>query len=137
MKKLLLGISGVLVGTSLLLAQGAKPWPVPEKAKRRTNPVTATPDSIKEATLLFLGNCFVCHGAKGDGNGPQAGKLPRKPADFNDLKTMNDLTDGEIFWRMSTGRDPMPSFANKLNERQRWHLVNYLRTLAKGKPSAM
>ncbi|MFQ5684763.1 MAG: c-type cytochrome [Candidatus Binatia bacterium] len=131
MSRVLIGAMAVLLATSLLLAHGAKPWPVPDKAKRRKNPVAATPESVKEGALLYSGNCLVCHGAKGDGNGPQAGKLPRKPADFTDWKKMNDMTDGEIFWKMSTGRDPMPSFVEKLSEEQRWHLVNYLRTLAK------
>jgi mono/diheme cytochrome c family protein len=40
------------------------------------------------------------------------------------------LTDGEIFWKITTGRRPMPGFQNQLSDVQRWQLVNLLRTFA-------
>jgi mono/diheme cytochrome c family protein len=42
---------------------------------------------------------------------------------------MQKATDGELFWKMTTGRAPMPSWQDKLTETQRWELVNYLRKL--------
>ncbi|HVB57268.1 MAG TPA: cytochrome c [Candidatus Acidoferrales bacterium] len=70
----------------------------------------------------------------GAGDGPTASLLTPKPADFKDVKLMGKMTDGELFWKMSTGRGAMPSWA-QLSETQRWQLVNYLRTLSeKGAP---
>ena len=43
---------------------------------------------------------------------------------------MRRATDGELFWKITTGRAPMPSWEDKLSEVQRWQLVNYLRLLA-------
>jgi len=43
---------------------------------------------------------------------------------------MEEMTDGEIFYKISEGRRPMPSFKKRLTEEQRWQLVNYVRTFA-------
>jgi len=40
------------------------------------------------------------------------------------------MTDGELFWKISEGRRPMPEFKKRLTEEQRWQLVNYVRTFA-------
>ena len=42
---------------------------------------------------------------------------------------MNGMPDGEIYWKITEGRKPMPSFKNQLSDEQRWQLVNFLRTL--------
>ena len=126
----LIVVLGILVVTSLLLAQDVNPWLVPEAAKKHKNPVTSSPESIKKGMLFYRGNCMPCHGEKGDGDGPKREELPRKPGDFTDRRKMSTMADGEIFWKMSKGRDPMPSFAAKLSEEQHWHLVNYVRTFA-------
>ena len=42
---------------------------------------------------------------------------------------MNKLRDGEIFYQITQGRKPMPSFRNKLTEEQRWQLVIFVRSL--------
>ncbi|MFQ5778313.1 MAG: c-type cytochrome [Terriglobia bacterium] len=120
-----------LLGSGLLWAQGPKPWPVPAAAKKKKNPVAATPESIKLGAMLYRGNCFLCHGAQGKGNGPWAENLPAPPADFTARLTRSKMSDGELFWKISKGRDEMPRFEKQLSERQRWHLVNYLRTLAR------
>jgi mono/diheme cytochrome c family protein len=43
---------------------------------------------------------------------------------------MGQMTDGELFWKISHGRRPMPGFQNKLTEQERWELVDYIRTLS-------
>ena len=59
-----------------------------------------------------------------------------KPADLTDAHMMSEMTDGEIFWKISEGRQPMPSFKKQLSEEQRWQMVHYLRTFAKRSPKA-
>ena len=39
------------------------------------------------------------------------------------------LTDGELYWKMSTGRGDMPSWAAGLSDTERWQMVSYLRVL--------
>jgi len=36
-------------------------------------------------------------------------------------------SDGEIFWKVTEGKSPMPSFKRDLTPDQRWDVVNYLR----------
>jgi len=120
---------------TLLLAAGAaaedhKPWPAPSGAKERKNPVESTAASLREGARSYRMLCLICHGEKGDGNGPWRDKMTTDPSDFTDAKRMSAMTDGELFWRMSKGRGVMPRFEKQSNERQRWNLVNYLRTLA-------
>jgi len=50
---------------------------------------------------------------------------------------MDRLSDGELYWQISKGRRPMPAFANKLSEQQRWQVVDYIRTFAKPEGSAI
>ncbi len=53
-----------------------------------------------------------------------------KPADFADAQMMGGMTDGEVFYKISEGRMPMPSFKKKLSDEQRWQLVNLIRAFA-------
>jgi mono/diheme cytochrome c family protein len=47
---------------------------------------------------------------------------------------MRAMTDGEIFWKISNGRGPMPAWG-QIPEKDRWGLVDYIRTLAVNKPA--
>ena len=111
------------------------PWVAPDEAKKVKNPIKPTPEGLASAAHLFKLNCAGCHGVKGDGKGAAAEALPRKPANFTDSKMMNATTDGELFWMISTGRPPMPTWQT-LSETQRWELVNYIRTFASKAPAA-
>ena len=121
--------------TGVTRAQGT-PWEVPEDAKKVENPVKVTPNGLKQASQAFQTNCVPCHGKTGAGDGPAASSLTPKPANFTDEKVMSQATDGELFWKMSTGRGPMPSWKDQLSDTQRWQIVNYLRTLAGKTPAA-
>ena len=82
------------------------------------------------ASELYEQKCVVCHGDTGGGDGPAAQTLRRKPADFTDVHRMGHITDGELYWKMTTGRGDMPSWQTGLSETERWQLVSYLRVLA-------
>ncbi len=111
-------------------AQDKKNWPVPENTKKIKNPVPVAEAGLAVARDLYLDNCAQCHGEKGKGDGPEAAMYGVKPADLTDARVMNELTDGEIFYKMSEGREPMPAFRKSLSEEKRWQLVNLLRTFA-------
>ena len=109
----------------------AQRWPVPREARERPNPVVPTAESIAEGAKLYRGHCAVCHGVNGDGKSSWAETLPELPADLTDRTLMGKMTDGEIFWKLTTGRDMMPPFAERMSEEERWRVVNYLRTLTR------
>ena len=61
-------------------------------------------------------------------------KLRRKPADLTTKERQNALTDGEMWWKISKGINMiMPAGEKRMTEEERWHVVNYVRTLAKEK----
>jgi len=35
-----------------------------------------------------------------------------------------------IFWEVTKGRRPMPAFADKLSDQERWQVVDFIRTFA-------
>jgi hypothetical protein len=62
-------------------------------------------------------------------------RLRRKPADISDKERMTSMTDGEVFWKISKGINGiMPAGEKRMTEEERWHVVNFVRTLAKDKP---
>ena len=34
-----------------------------------------------------------------------------------------------MYWKITNGRDPMPTFKSKASDDERWELVNYIKTL--------
>jgi mono/diheme cytochrome c family protein len=111
-------------GVALVSAQGE--WKAPADSKATKNPVKGAGNAKKSVET----NCSSCHGNSGKGDGPAAAALPPpKPADWTSPKVQSQ-TDGEIFWKMSNGRGAMPPWKH-LPEKERWELVNYIRTLKK------
>lgn len=110
-------------------------WDLPPGADKTVNPVKATEESIAQGKELFMGrkgNCIFCHGETGSGNKENLPRLRRVPADLSDAKRMPKLSDGEIFWKITKGIPGiMPSREKQLTEEERWHVVNFVRTLAK------
>ena len=101
-----------------------------EAAATRPNPVAATPESIKMGGALFAIYCTPCHGASGRGDGLVAAKFV-PAADLTNPDLQKVRTDG--YWEsyLSAGGAIMPSYGEALSPDERWHVVNFLRTLAK------
>ncbi len=105
-------------------------WNAPAAAKNLQNPVPPTDASIAMGMMTYANRCESCHGGRGDGKGQRADSLSIAPSDFTDAHAMGLMTDGELFWKISHGRRPMPVFKDKLTEQERWQLVDYIRTFA-------
>ena len=125
----------LVIPAKSIFAQGATaaptPWVAPDDARKVKNPVPVTPESLAAGAQTFKDNCMLCHGEKGMGDGPGAKTIKVKPANFTDAKLLALETDGSLFWKMSNGRGPMPSWKDDLSETERWQLVNYIRKLNK------
>ena len=106
------------------------PWVAPASAISMKNPVKADALSIKDGKELYIKNCKSCHGDAGKGDGTKAKNLDISCGDFS-LPEMSKITDGELYWKITEGRKPMPTFAKKLTDTERWSVVNYIRTLKK------
>ncbi len=93
------------------------------------NPVTADQVSVTRGGELFKINCLLCHGTQGKGDGPVASHLENKVFDLTSFP-IHSFTDGGIFFVISTGvPGKMPALNENLTVRERWDVVNYVRTL--------
>lgn len=115
-----------------IAAQSKVPWVAPKEADNLKNPLAGNTEILKYAKVLYVSYCGPCHGNDGKGDGIAAAGLAVKPADHTSAMVQAQ-TDGALFWMMTTGRGPMPSYKTTLPENQRWEMVNYLRSLAKNK----
>jgi mono/diheme cytochrome c family protein len=128
--KLLFALVILLIFLSIGLAALHKtPWKVPLEDKERKNPLATSDANLNAAKPVFNEYCANCHGDSGKGDGSDAMMYDPAPSDLTDAKHMNSLTDGEIFYQITQGRKPMPSFRKKLTEDQRWQLVIFVRSL--------
>jgi mono/diheme cytochrome c family protein len=105
-------------------------WPVPEAAKQVKNPVQSSPAALASARAVYLDKCANCHGDTGKGDGPDAQTYYPHPASLGDASRMEGKSDGELFYRITNGRRPMPAFKKRLSDEQRWQLVLFIRTFA-------
>jgi mono/diheme cytochrome c family protein len=97
------------------------------------NPVAVNQESIDRGRKSYQINCAVCHGANGGGFPTAviwkvAPMIAAPPIGTANSNSAMKLTDGYIFGIIRNGRGLMPSY-NRIEEAERWDIVNYLRTL--------
>jgi len=105
-------------------------WAAPQEANDLKNPLAGNNTALKEGKTLYVSYCTPCHGDKGKGDGVAAASLSTKPADHSSANVQNQ-SDGALYWMITEGRNPMPTYKQAFSDNQRWELVNYIRTLAK------
>jgi high-affinity iron transporter len=93
-------------------------YPVPLAPNR-------TPDLTRGAKL-YVQNCAACHGATGDGHGPEAAKLDTPPIAFTDTDRARQRGVFGLYQVITQGLDgtAMPSF-DGLPPDDRWALAFY------------
>ncbi len=120
-----------MVSFAFTLIQQSKPWPVPEKSAKMANPVKADKASIAAGKSLWNLHCASCHGKTGLGDGSKAAQLKTQPEDMTKA-ALQGQSDGSMYYKISEGRDDMPSFKKKIPDAEDiWNVVNYIRTLKK------
>ena len=128
---LLLAAFSLVVFSAYMPQKTGDPWLVPEKNKKMKNPVASDKESIAAGKALYVKHCKSCHGAKGLGDGTKAAQLKTKCGDFSSTE-FQAQSDGALYYKVSEGRDDMPSFKKKLPVQEDiWSIVNYLRSLKK------
>ena len=110
--------------------QSKQKWSAPAAEAQKKNPVAATESSLAAGRKIYSKTCVMCHGKTGDADGPAVIELNIHPAKLSDPKLATE-SDGSLFWKITTGKKPMPAFGKRFSETDRWHLVNYIRTLPK------
>lgn len=122
-------MAGLLSG--FIYHQQKKPWPVPEAAKNKKNPVVSNAETIAAGKALWATHCKSCHGTKGLGDGSKAAQLKTEPGDFSKADVQGQ-PDGALFYKTQEGRDDMPAFKKKISDVDEvWSIIHYMRTLKK------
>jgi mono/diheme cytochrome c family protein len=104
-------------------------WEVPAEAKAVPNPVESTPEALAAGAALYKKHCVMCHGETGKGDGPATKFMKPTPRDMTGPGSKASMTDGEIFYKVTAGKRPMPPMNKKMSETERWQVVHHLRTL--------
>jgi mono/diheme cytochrome c family protein len=131
----LLAFLTVFLGPALFAVSEEQPvskekWTAPATEARKNNPVAVSESSLAAGQKIYAKRCMECHGKMGNGDGPDAADLGIHPAKLSD-PAIRQQTDGELFWKITVGKKPMPNYRTRLSPTDRWNVINYLRTLAR------
>lgn len=109
--------------------------PPPQYAALR-NPYSVSDKKIlAEGEKIYNKNCWLCHGALGDGMGPGTPDLVPRPADFTNRERVARMSDGYWFWRVKEGFPEdltrlMPAWKQRLTDDEIWKVITYAKTFA-------
>ncbi len=108
-------------------------WPAPAEAAALSNPSKNRPEMVKLGRELYEQRCVDCHGREGKGNGYMSPQLKREGQPIAPTNLASQMvqanTDGELFWKITNGKSPMPASRVRFSDEERWAIVAYLRTL--------
>jgi len=121
------------IDPNLIAADITRPR-APTEARSIKNPVPVSQEAINQGRTLYLGkgNCYVCHGKDGRGDGEAGVMLNPPPRDLADPAFQTLRKDGEIFWSIKEGVPESGMFAyvpRMITEEEAWKIVQYVRTL--------
>jgi len=123
-----------------LLPEGSIPLSQPLYEGAISNPVPADEVSLQRGEILYNLHCAVCHGPAGQGDGSVVqfwntcpggqcqGESARRPADLTEAR-IDVYPDSMIYRIISQGFGGMPPLRENLTERQRWDVINHVRSL--------
>lgn len=99
------------------------------EAQKLKNPVPSDTESIEAGKKHYQRYCASCHGPQGKGDGSLA-LSGGTPSDLTDDTWDYGSTDGEIFIAIRDGvSSDMLAYKERINEKEIWQLVNYIRSL--------
>lgn len=129
----LLCLAALLASASFAGNLPQEDWKAPVRAAKKKSPVVADEKAAAAGKALYAQQCLSCHGAGGKGDGPAAKDLATKVGDLALSRAVAE-SDGSMFWKISEGRTPMPSYEKLLGEEDRWRVVVHVRVLTLAEP---
>jgi len=86
----------------------------------------------QQTAALYEKNCVGCHGESGDGRGPSARYLAKRPVTFTDLTHLFDMRSDVLYAKIRRGgwHTDMPEYGTIFTPEETWKLVDYLWQLA-------
>lgn len=119
----------ILFFSILFMSSGvfAHEWMAPKKEAEIKNPLGKDEQIMRLGRDIYSQFCIDCHGEDAKGMDPETIGFDRRPPDLQ--KTLKSHSDGDIFWKIKTGRKNMPSFKEDLEEREIWSVIHYIHSL--------
>lgn len=113
----------------------------PSDAKSIKSPIPVSGEVIANGKAIYRGkgNCHVCHGMEGKGDGEGGVMLSSTPPDFTDPRFQILRKDGELFWSIKHGVPDTGMFAyvpRQVSEEEAWRVIHYIRTLGRESPGS-
>jgi mono/diheme cytochrome c family protein len=104
---------------------------VPAPYVTMANPLPKSPATLRRGAIVYARQCQSCHGASGQGDGPEGLKLVPRPGDLAWLSEMQvSRSDGFLYWTIAEGGAPissaMPPFKNALTSDDIWSVSAYI-----------
>ena len=96
---------------------------------RLVNPAQVTAESLERGRDRYEIYCTVCHGTEGLGDGAVAPSLANAVRNLTDDRVVRS-SDGWVYGVITHGFGAlMPEYGSRITPEDRWHVVNYMRTL--------
>lgn len=94
------------------------------------NPFPMNEETIAAGKAQYETHCAVCHGVTGEGNGPvtATGNYPPIAPALTTAR-VEAFSDQYIYGVIWAGRGLMPAYGSRVNNHERWLIVNYVRQL--------
>ena len=122
--------TGMLMPPEHTVARGYKPYRFddPEEAdKKLKNPLELNQANLARGQKIYNIYCITCHGPRGHGDGPVVNPFPiPKSLQSEDMLKWGD---GHLFHVITAGQGVMPSYAQQIQETDRWAAILYVRAL--------
>lgn len=105
----------------------AQEWVVPDDRKGRLSTFPFDDNTRSSGQKIYNLNCMSCHGTPGKSNYLNLVPPPGDPA----TDKIQHNSDGEIFYKVQSGRGQMPSFRSVLTSDELWQVISYIRSFNK------
>ena len=92
------------------------------------NPAARNPAAIREGASLFRANCSPCHGLSGDGDGMIVRRGFPAPPSYHSAR-LRAAPAQHFFDVISDGYGVMYAYGARVEPRDRWAIVAYIRAL--------
>ena len=93
------------------------------------NPVAATAESVQQGGKLFGIYCYPCHGQEMSPDPEKMSPVQKKGMPGANLLLVRNYSDEHIFATITHGSAIMKRMSYHLSPEERWHVVNYIRSL--------
>jgi mono/diheme cytochrome c family protein len=95
--------------------------------KFMVNPLEVNEFNLNIGKAKYNTYCSPCHDYNGTGIARLNGQFPNPPSLHTDK--VRNWKDGHLYHIITMGQNTMPSYAQQLNDTERWQVITYLRAL--------